>query len=189
MKLAKGCYTHYGHQCRRCGGYAVYTDDDLAKAAMDGDVMDDKVSVRFYCPYCDSPFVHNLDDPSIDIEPDAHTLAALKKAGEEADPVLIAPLSVGDEAYLAYDEYYAKNGGNLHHWVATTKPNIVKSVSYEADKDETTLEYKFEDIVYAANDPRQHCRETFHSCVAFPTETQAREYANKRNGRLLKEDK
>ena len=179
MKEVKRHYSHFGHMCRRCGTYAVYEEGDVAGAVIDGNLLDDEVSVQLACPWCEAPFVHNLDNSSIDIEPDGNTLAALDKANEIV-PLLLAPLAVGSEAYVVYDEFYAK-GHKEHHWVAKTEPNIVKSVSFTDDGKDSELIYRFEDVVFEANDPRQHCYETFHSCMAFPTPEEALKYVNRRN--------
>ncbi len=175
MKVIKKPYEYFGYQCEECGCYFIYTKEDVAIGELN-------------CPCCKAPFEHSIH--KVDCEPSVEELTVLhsmdlgnNKSGEEAmRRKFLENLAPGDKVYVAYDCYYAKGGQGGHFWVAPKEPfTIRKAIITKEDGYSSETELVFTDIVYKANDPRQHCRETFQACLAFPTYEDANEYANQRN--------
>lgn len=170
MHIIRKPYQYFGHICRQCGCYFTYTLQDVEI----GDLA---------CPECKTAFRHSVDE--VDCEPTVERLTLLATFSENCGMHLAEhPYMPGDEVFVAYDAFYAKAEKGVkpgHTWIAKEEPVKVKSVSYKYDENGESRDMTFDQVIFYANDPRQHCKEEFHGVKVFRTFAACQNFVTEKN--------
>lgn len=84
-------YDYFGRQCTCCGSYFTYTFIEAIRGPA--------------CPTCHRQYSHSLEDPTIDVEPDAKEIKVqrqLRSASRET--VMIPQFSIAQKVCVIYRE-------------------------------------------------------------------------------------